>query len=243
MESRGPLQYHRGSKLCGSYELRITRRCLTEDLDLEHNTEFSAALSHPIVNAFQKQRSTEPNGGKTVGPASGDRTIYRLGYGHDHRGATWFDVENRVVWLCAYGLHRSGEADDAFPYFQELIQAGRIRPTEDDYTVLFKDQGRRFAETVSLDAQALLTQARSNPGIEFVGRLGGNEPAAVVVEVVETLEETYVAFSIARMDPSRIILILIAFFPDSIFSDWELVPELPTRSLGSDELCYRILRG
>jgi hypothetical protein len=44
-----------------------------------------------------------------------------------------------VVVDAVYGLHRSGEDDDAFPYFHELIRTGSLLPTEDDYTALFDD--------------------------------------------------------------------------------------------------------
>jgi hypothetical protein len=150
-----------------------------------------------------------------------------------------------VVWLCAYRLHRSGEEDDAFPYFHELIRSSVLLPTEDDYAALFDDRGRRFTETLYEDAQQLLGRARSTPGVEQVGALGGEERTAVVVEVVDTLEETYVAFSIARMDGSRVVMILGAFDVEAAFSDWELVASFPTRPLrlNDGEVCYRILRG
>jgi hypothetical protein len=238
-------RYHGGSCLCESYELRITERCLEEDLDLIPPVSFAEARQHPMVRAFEHQRSATPIGTRTVGPAVGQRTLYRLGHGHDHRGATWHDEQERVVWLCAYRLHRSGEPDDAFPYFHELIEAGRIMPTAFDYTSLFEDRGRRFAETVRQDAQALLVLARSNPGTEQVGLLGGEEAAGVLVDIVETLEETYVAFSVVRMDPTRPLIILRAFYPDVAFAEWEAVDRLPTRALrvNDGEIAYRVLRG
>jgi hypothetical protein len=179
-----------------------------------------------------------------VGPAAGELTVYRLGYGHDHRGATWYDQAERVVWLCAYRLHRSGEDDDAFPYFHELISTGTLLPTVDDYAALFDDRGRRFTETLYEDAQELLSRARSSPGVEQVGVLGGEQSTAVVVEVVDTLRETHVAFSVARMTTSRLVMILGAFDTEAAFSDWELVDTFPTRPLRIDEgeICYRILR-
>lgn len=236
---------HRGSCICDRYDLRITQRCLVSDLGFEASTGFADARAHPIVHAFESQRAANPIGTRTVGPAAGDLTVYRLGYGHDHRGATWHDETERVVWLCAYRLHRSGEDDDAFPYFHELIAANILLPTEDDYAPLFDDRGRRFTDTLYEDAQRLLTLARSNPGVEHVGVLGGEETTAVVVEVVDTLEETYVAFSAARMNTSRVVMIVGAFDVEAAFSDWEWVNSLPTRGLRAEsgEICCRILRG
>jgi len=124
------------------------------------------------------------------------------------------------------------------------MQTGVLLPTEDDYTALFDDRGQRFAETLYDDAQTLLCRARLAPRVEQVGILGGEERTAVVVEVVDTLHETYVAFSVARIDPSRVVLILGAFDPKARLSDWELVSSFPTRPLRlqDGEICYRILR-
>lgn len=41
--------------------------------------------------------------------------------------------------------------------------------------------------------------------------MGGEEATAVVVDIVDTLEETYVAFSVAGIDTSRLVMILGAF--------------------------------
>ena len=149
------------------------------------------------VNARLIREVVKPSAQQT-----GEHTIYRLGHGNDHRGATWFDESNGVLWLCAYGLHRSGDADDAFPHFHELIQSGNIWPTENDYEALFLDRDRRFVETLPRDAQVLLARARSNPGVEQTGVIGGEETTGVLVEVVETLEETYVVFSLALYENS-----------------------------------------
>lgn len=208
-------------------------------------TPFCEARAHPIVAAFEVERSKHPGAGKTVGPAAGDRTLFHLGVGHDHRGATWHDRRNGVVWLCAYGRHRSGQAGDAFAHFTELLRGGRIRPTVDDFEALFTDRDRRFVDTVHQDAQALVRAARAEPGVEQAGVVGGQTTVAVVVEVVEGLEETFVAFSVVDVDYRRVLVILAAFYPEASFLAWELANELPTRALRTkdSEVCYRTLRG
>lgn len=233
---------HRGSCICDHYELRVTRRCLSEDLGLSPTSTFDEAAAHPIVAAFESQRSLDAIGTKTIGPEAGRRTIYRLGIGHDHRGATWFDPEEGVVWLCAYRHHRSGDADDAFPYFRSLIEADRVLPVKDDYESLFKERGERFIETVRQDAEQLLHEARLVPGAEISGLVGGEENVGVLVEVVETLEDLYVAFSLRKMESERIVVILAAFAPSVPFSEWELLDFFPTRDLDVDaaEICYRV---
>lgn len=237
-------RFHRGSCLTDALELRITRRCLEEDLGLAPGTPFEAARGLDIVKAFMAKRAADPRSAKTVGPPAGADSFFHLGRGHDHRGATWYDEVENVVWLCGYGRHRSGDPDDVFQRFPELIAAGRLKPTEDDYTALFEDHGHRFAETVEQDAAALLERARAVPEVEHRAVLGGDVRAGVVVEVVETLEELHVAFSVARLDHVRPAVILRAILPDAGFAEWELTATFPTRDLdvAAAEIAYRILR-
>jgi hypothetical protein len=234
--------YVAGSCLCDGRELRLTKRCLIEDFDVSENTPFGQVSKNAIVRALENQRCEDPLGTKTIGPEAGKHTIYRLAYGDRHRGATWFDEAENVVWLCAYGLHESGNPDDAFPYFHELIADKRMLPKEEDYEGLFTDRGNRFAATVGGDVQLLLAEARSDPGVEHQGLVGGEQTAGVLVEVVDTLQETYVCLSLASIDATKILVLLAAFFPDNEFSDWELVDNLPTRVVrtADGEICYRI---
>jgi hypothetical protein len=234
---------HRGSFFHAGWELRITRRCLVEDFEVDPTTPFADLRSKEIIKAFISDRAVTPTGGKTVGPVAGEKTCYRLGYGDDHRGATWYDPVEKVVWLCAYhGQHRSGEADDSFPFFNRLIDEGRIKPTKDDYVALLEERAERFVDLVFKQAQELLDEARTAPGEEVSRVIGGEATVGLVVEVVETLNETHVAFFIQDLGSGdRFVLLLKAFFPEAQFADWELVDEFPTRELRVGEVCYRIL--
>lgn len=124
---------HLGAFVTVDYELRITERCLTQDLGLPVDTAFERALTHPIVTAFRAKRLTDPGDGETVGPHAGDRTLYKLRGRQRHRGATLFDPVQGVVWLCAYGFHESGEPDDASKLFAALIDSKTISPSSADY--------------------------------------------------------------------------------------------------------------
>lgn len=236
----------RGSYFIAGYELRVTARCLEEDLEKSLDTPIGDLLDHPIVKALIKDRATEPDAGKTVGPEAGENTIRRLGYGHDHRGATWWDRTEKVVWLCAYhGKHRSGGADDPFKkHFPELIAAKRMKPTAFDYEALFAERDERFVDLVQRDAQALLAEARREPGAEKRAVVGGEADVGCFVEVVEALEETYVAFFIEEVTYERFVILLNAFYV-ARFEWWEQVHEMPHRAIdeASGEVCYRYLRG
>jgi hypothetical protein len=237
---------HRGSFVLGDYELRVTQRCLAEDLHVGAQSPFEDIMNHEIVKALVKDRATVPAGGKTVGPEAGDMTLYRLGYGHDHRGVTWWDEAHRVVWLCAYHpAHRSGSEEDAFPFFDSLISDSRIMPTADDYERLFEERDEEFDDFVLSDAQEALAEARQTPGIEIQRLIGGRVGTGVVVEVVETLEEIFVAFKWEDVHEDELILIkmLAAFVPNSTWDQWRQA-RLPTRELdeSAGETCFSYLK-
>jgi hypothetical protein len=163
------------SYICEHYELRITRRCLEEDLGRDPDGEFAELLDRAtpeIVTALVGKRCDSPTDRSEIAPLTSGRTVYRLAYGDDHRGGTWHDERFGVVWLLAYHLHRSGEPDDAFPYMKGLDTRGRLLPTEEDYKALFDDRGRRAATVAPEEAQELLAEARANEGVEVRGILG-----------------------------------------------------------------------
>lgn len=239
---------HRGSYFHERYSLRITQRCREDNLGVSADTEFSNLQDHPIVKALVKDRQTDPDGGKTVGAAAGDKTLRRVGFGDDHRGVTWWDAENEVVWLCAYhGKHRAGADDDSFVYFDELIAAGRMYPTVADYEMLFEEEDLYFLDFVEQDAQESLEVARQNPDTEVEVLIGRAIGTTIVVEVVETLEETYVAFSWKQVENAghldNLLALLRGFYPDSRWEDWEMPGRLPTRELRDNEGCFKLFHG
>jgi len=223
----------------------VTARCLREDLGERHveRFELERAQRHEIVRAFCSKRSTSPTGTSSVGPAAGERTLYALRQGHDHRGATWFDREEGVVWLCACGDHRSGEADDAFQYFAALIEDELIYPEAADYERLNDERAERFAALAPLELAELLTAAEARAGEEVRTVIGGVEELGIVVIVVETLDELFVICSqTALADPTRVTIILVALCPDRALEEWDFVREIPTRTLHADEICFSIMR-
>jgi hypothetical protein len=236
---------HRGSFFLDNWELRVTMRCREDDLGVD-DAPIDELLEHPIIKALISDRATDPDGGKAIGPQAGDDTIRRLGYGHDHRGATWWDRTEKVVWLCAYhGEHRSGRGDDPFKkHFPDLIASRQMKPTEVDYNLLFEERDERFVDLIESDAQGVLDRAREKIGTEIRAVVGGEASVGCLVEVVETLEETYVAFYVEEVTYERFVLLLNAFHR-SRFDDWEQVDKMPHRPIdkGSGEVCYRYLKG
>jgi hypothetical protein len=119
-----------------------------------------------------------------------------------------------------------------------------MKPADVDYEALFAERDERFVDLVQGDAQALLTEARREPGTEKRGVVGGEASVGCLVEVVETLEETYVAFFIEQVTYERFVILLNAFYV-SRFEEWEQAHEMPHRAIdeASGEVCYRYLKG
>ncbi len=230
------------SFLCPCWELRITERCLVNDLSLEAGVGFDESLRHPIVDAFVKKRLNSTGEGKTVGPEAGPETLHHLGSGDRHRGATWWDAENKVVWLCGYGWHESEADDDAFQLFKQLIEQGRIKPTPADIEALLDDRAERLANLLPEAAARLLEEARVDPGNEKTMTVGGLR-LSIVVRYVETLEEVYVAVlgGTAREDKA----LRLSLFSEAEFGEWRLEERLPTRDLdhAEYEVCHSIWHG
>jgi len=134
-----------GSFVCADYELRVTHRCLEEDLGRPCSKPFEELSEHEIITAFVNRRADSPIDTRVVAPLTSRQTVYRLAYGHRHRGATWHDSANRVIWLLAYGQHEFEQQGDAFPYFKDLDARGKLFPSQADYRDLFRDRDRRFA--------------------------------------------------------------------------------------------------
>jgi hypothetical protein len=232
-------RYHRGSLVCPNYELRITLRCLADDLH-EAQADLEGLDRHEIIRAFVNERSQQPVGVREVGRGRNARPLWRLAIGHDHRGATWHDEEARVVWLCACGRHRSGQPDDAFQHFDRLIAADIIYPTAEDYRLLEGERARRFADLAPRDAAALRAAAERQPEVEVRGRIGEEHEVGVVSVVVELVgSDLYVGFP-ARVYPDQLVFVLAAFEPNAEWTDWRQEAALPGRALAEGELCYSI---
>lgn len=227
--------YH-GSFLCEEWELRLTRRCLEEDLGRSPDKNFGDLLGVEIIKAFIARRRERHDNTREVAPLTSGKTVWRLSRGHDHRGATWYDPDDKVVWLLAYGLHRSGEPEDAFPYFNQLDLEGRLLPTLDDYAALEKDRGRRFVEQVMRVVPRLMEQAKEQPEAEQSASIGGSTQIGVAMEVVETLEEVYLRVSPLNLRPAWLEIILAAVFGGR---PWEVTDRFPNREPSVEELRFR----
>lgn len=231
-------QAHGGSFFCPDWELRVTGRCLTEDLDQADDTPFDDLRQIEIVKSFVKDRYDRTINTRQVTPLTCGRNVWVLSRGNDHRGGTWFDKDEHLIWLLAYGLHRSGIADDFFPYCKSLDAADRLLPDAQDYERAFRDRDSRFAFAIRLEAPMLLKQARENPGEHRV-MLGGQFGACLAIEVADELENTVIAFRMDSVVFDHVPLILAAFHAGA---KWDVAYEMPSRSLEPGEFAFQYLR-
>ncbi len=224
----------RQSFLCEEWELRVTGRCLEEDLGRSPASTFESLLGIEIVKEFTNARSDRTGDRKLI---SGLRTgvpVWILSRGHDHRGATVFDEEQHVVWLLAYGRHRSNSPDDFYKYCPRLDAADRLLPTEDDYERLFDDRGERFVDGLMVEAPLYLKEARDRQ-VEISVLIGGEMGAKLAIEVAGEAEATSIAVSLETLAGDHVPLVLRAFHAEG---DWESASQMPSRPLEVDEVAF-----
>ena len=216
-------------------ELRVTQRCLVEDLGGEKDTTLEDVSKHPVVKAFLRERKTKNTGTRTVGQLSSGKEIWVLTQAQRHRGGTWFESTRDIVWLVAAGHHESGSKDDFFPYCRQLDKEGRLAPSKDDYAALMLAQRERLAARIMIDAPLLRKQARESEG-EVTGQIGGKFGVNLAIEVADEIEEISVAFDLRTLeDPRYMWAILAAIEADG---EWEHTDKMPSRPLEHYEAAF-----
>jgi hypothetical protein len=232
-----------GAYICKDWELRVTARCLDEDLNADEATNFESIQGLEIIKAFVKDRATETAASKQIRPLSSGQQVWRLGYGHDHRGATFYDEDEGVIWLVAYGRHRSGAPDDFFPRCKKLDAEGRLLPVQADIARMYRDRDKRFVEAVTIEAPQALKAARETEG-EYRCTIGGELGAGLAIEVVEQLEATSitVAFKPAGGGPFTEVTLQQGqvLLQSLTCGKWEMIGRMPSRDLEPDEVAFTI---
>lgn len=216
-----------------SPNLRVTRRCLTEDLGLPDFDASSDARSyvakHPVVAGFVEKRRLDPSAGEPVrdiGPHGLYKSLH-LGRG---RGLTTWDADNDVCWLVAYGgYHASGDHRDVYNDFEATAARGQLAPTVDDYESLFDITPAQLLETLRDLGPRLVSAARETPGYELVRPFNAADPshpdahAVIVIDlVVESdgdAEQGWLGLTLpsdCRWPPGGVLDIVTALLPQDI---------------------------
>lgn len=220
-------------------QLRITRRCLREDLGRDDGSEFETVTDHPIVKAFVRERKKKFEGSSSVEPIQSGKVISVVRHQHEHRGGTWHDELHReVIWLVAYGRHESGVPGDFFPRCKDLDKAGVLLPTAEDYESLYRDRNLRLARMLQVEPPLLLKRARESRQEEHA-RIGGVYGTAVSVEFADEIEALSVAFDTRSEDFYRTLpVILAAFVPTASLDEWDDLTRMPSRDLEEHEIAF-----
>jgi hypothetical protein len=122
--------------------------------------------------------------------------VYRLRISN-HRGATWVDDENDVVWLCGVHRREAGSDDDAFEYFRALHIDGSLLPTEEDLLRLQSERVYVVYRELARGLRELLDEALGSVGTEVSTELCGWLPARVLV-IESDLQEVWCALSVVN---------------------------------------------
>ena len=231
----------RGSFICESWELRITARCLANDLGAASDSAFDDVSGLEIIRALVRERTSHADGGREVAPISCGVPIWVIAHQHRHRGATWHDEEEEVIWLVAYGAPRSGDPDDFYPWCMGLADADCLLPTQSDLEELYRDRDARFVDAVTVEAPLVLQRARRTPG-EHTHYFGGALDSAIALEVEPELpaEAITVAFRPALVEWDLIPIVLAALYPSD---EWADAPRMPSRDLAPGEVAMTITLG
>ncbi|HEV3094019.1 MAG TPA: hypothetical protein VGY30_05835 [Solirubrobacteraceae bacterium] len=228
-----------GAYICKDWELRVTARCLGEDLNASTDADFESVRGLEIVKAFIGTHTDSPVSTRQVSPLTCGHEVWVVGYGDDHRGGSLHDPEAEVIWLLAYRRHRSGAEDDFFPYCRELDRDGLLLPKQADYARMYRERDRRFAEAVIHEAPVILREARATAG-EYRCTVGGELGVGLTVEVDDELEAgaMTVAFQANKLETFAQGQLLLAALHKG---PWEMTPRMPSRDLEPGEVAYTII--
>lgn len=226
--------------------LRVTKRCLVDDLQLPETAAKgpleAVAGSSGIVDAFLERRAHHPVGQETIQGLTSRIVAYSL-HSADYRGITWHQENAGVVWLLAAGFHRSGKSDDAYPYFIRLDNEGRLLPTAEDVELLVAEQTKDLARHLLEQVPAMTQQVLANPGRLLVGILGGRIKIRAIFE-----DDDSPMLSVAisqklqpgnlRLPADWLMIVAAAFFPDGDPQNLSFAWDLAGRPLGQDEIAF-----
>jgi len=231
--------------------LRVTRRCLADDLGLpiEEAARDAGKLAreHLAIRTFVTRRSGAPEVGeviKEVHPYGGVLSLH-VGRG---RAATLYDTEQDVVWLLAYSAtHATHEGRDAYRHFMSLDARGELLPTEEDYETLDGISTVAILDAFEDQCHDLIAQARDQPGREAFGgvTLGDGKASSMVASIEVFLldkadaEQGWVSFVFhpdTRLSPSQVLDMLAAILPVDVIP--EQAADFNGRTLRYDELAW-----
>jgi len=231
--------------------LRVTRRCVADDLGLpiEHASRDAQHYmrEHVAVRTFVELREHAPDVGervKGVNPYGGIVSLH-VGSG---RGATYYDAEEDVVWLLAYSAtHATHERRDVYQKFMALGERDELLPTQEDYETLETISSVAILDAFEEQCLRAVNEARADPGhtSSSVVLLRNGQRSGIValvdIHVIEdgSAEQGWVAFTFSpdtRLGPSQVLDLLDAVLPEG--AEPEHAADLHGRPLHHNEVAF-----
>lgn len=205
--------------------LRITRRCLGDDLHEGDAGSGQAAQyvgRHAIVQAFVERRRQDPEGQETFLCATAElrRTIFTLHSG-DERGATWHEASDDreadalaldVVWLLGVRPAHDYEA------LCGLARRNRLLPVDADYQELIKEEAFTFSKALTQEVPSLRTRAQAHAGQIVVDVVAERIPVRVYVDpdpaapLMTVAVRQYPLRGPLQLPPTWLTRLVLAFF-------------------------------
>lgn len=224
-----------------AWALRITQRCLIEDLGLPVDAPADAAANtdrHPIVRAFLTERGQTTHGSDPLKCAwEMGAPVFTIHHGTS-RGATWHHEPLDVVWLL-------GIADaHNYDHLCDLAASDRLMPDAVDVERFVADQAPTFARALTEEVPALIELARANAGQIIEGLIAGAVPVRLRMEPDGRAPLLRVAID-QRLRPDGVRLpggwlarLAMAFFPETPFEQFSWVTELGSQRLRDSEIAF-----
>lgn len=233
--------------------LRVTQRCLEEDLELDPGLAERDArdycAQHDALRAFVLKREGAPGVGEPTRGIKPFGAWLNLHHGRT-RAVTYWDEEEDVCWLVAYSrTHASGEDRDCYNYFVDLGSKGRLGPTTEDYEKLNDRSVLQILDDLAAFGADLFTEARANPGVELNETVSGAGVSLVIDLVVieeDNMEEGWISLQFppdTNMDENDALSLFSRLLPPEVFKIIDWASSFHDRPLRPDELVFTWDRG
>lgn len=232
-----------------SPHLRVTARCLREDLGLDASSYAGRdaryyCAEHEILRVFVTKREGAPAVGEQVKGIEPFGRYISLHHGR-WRGLTVWDPAHDVCWLVAFSeTHAAHEDRDAYNYFMQL-GGDKLLPTADDYELLEEVSTENLIDGLADRSAGIYEEARANPSIEFNETYeGGSALVLIDMMVIDdgTWEEGWIAITFPRDTPLNeytALDLVSKILPKTIVADTlELSPKFGSRLARHDELVF-----
>jgi hypothetical protein len=227
-------------------ELRVTRRCCTEDLgESGPGPTDELTARHPIVKKFAQVRSERPIGSEKIKSVITRADVYSLHLDR-YRAATWYDRASEVVWLLGYGIHKAGDRADAYRRFAALDRQARLFPDADDYEAFIEERDARQVRVVLAQVGALVARARVEEGTSQSTMLSNGVRITVRVDLlrddgddVAIVEELHLAVAVRNLEVGWLDVLRAAALPEYRAATWEFTKGFPDRGPATNELRFR----